>query len=106
MAIFYALLNIAEINSYILIKTMSHAYKQTVRYIFFFFLKNLSINHVRPFLQARSNISTLPPSIRSLIRKHVGDERKDIKDDTPKEIGRCVLCGRIKNNNTTVVCSE
>ena len=108
LAVFFSLLNIGGINAFVIHSEKNPQSPPQPRRIF---LKNLSTLLMKCHLQQRLRIPQLPTHAKAIIRRLVeneGTERKDNCDPPPaKKIrGRCVLCGRQKNNNTTLKCSE
>lgn len=102
MSIFYALLNIAGINSQIILASAPNTASLKRRY----FLKNLSLALIKPHLESRSSIMNLPIKSREIIKRHIAEKETTKAEEPPKKKGRCNPCGRAKNNNTTLICSR
>lgn len=98
--IFYALLNIAAVNAFVIHYSVPNCQKTTR----FQFLKSLARSLVEPHMKRRLQNQVLPRQLRSLIAKllgetmptqqvHVGDKRK-----------RCGLCPRERDRKTKFQC--
>lgn len=104
LALFFQLLNIAGINSNIIYNGVFIEKSITPRRIF---LKNLSLSLMKPLLEERSKIKTLPTDIRQSLSKYTPQEKTvEPTEKEEKKRGRCFLCGRAKNRNTTISCQS
>lgn len=102
LAIFFQLLNIAGINSQILYNAKHINEAQKFRRLF---LKELSISLMKPHLEERAEIKTLPPDIRLFLNRYKKPQEERLEDEQPAKIrGRCFSCGRQKNRVTTMKC--
>ncbi|GFR01959.1 DDE_Tnp_1_7 domain-containing protein [Trichonephila clavata] len=102
LAIFFQLLNIAGINSQILYNAKHINEAQKFRRLF---LKELSISLMKPHLEERAEIKTLPPDIRLFLSRYKRPHEERLEDEPPAKIrGRCFSYGRQKNRVTTMKC--
>lgn len=103
LVIFFSIMDLAAINARILVKSNSEN-PTTLRRIF---LKNLGLSLMKPFLEERANISSLPIDIRTGLAKYKKPTLVAEGGETnTKRKGRCVTCGRGKNINTTITCDN
>ncbi|GFR33460.1 DDE_Tnp_1_7 domain-containing protein [Trichonephila clavata] len=87
LAIFFQLLNTAGINSQILYNAKHINEAQKFRRLF---LKELSISLMKPHLEERAEIKTLPPDIRLFLSRYKRPQEERLEDETPAKIrGRC-----------------
>lgn len=107
MATFFALQNVAGINAQILLNFSEPSASPKFRRIF---LKNLATSLMKPHLQDRANLRSLPVHSKAIIRRVLSsdgiNEEQEIQPPAKKGKGRCTSCGRAKNNYTTISCSE
>lgn len=108
MALFYALLNVAGVNAQVLLNfSKPDASPKFRRY----FLKNLVTSLMKPHLENRQKMQFLPTHSKAIIRRllpSTADKQAENNNEPPakKLKGRCTECGRMKNNYTTIMCSE
>ena len=60
---------------------------------------------MKPYLEERASLKCLPQDIQVSLAKYRKVEDPGLKETNRKKVGRCVLCGRSKNINTTSRCS-
>ncbi|XP_014467763.1 PREDICTED: uncharacterized protein LOC106740840 isoform X2 [Dinoponera quadriceps] len=118
LAVFFALLDVAGMNAQVLYNVSRRESPQKYRRVF---LKNLALALLKPQLQERAKIKTLPVNIRAVILHQVGgcegnpqqDEQGSSRkrshevmseDGAVRKKGRCFMCGRAKNTSTTLKC--
>ncbi|EFN89668.1 hypothetical protein EAI_10628 [Harpegnathos saltator] len=118
LAVFFALLDVAGMNAQVLYNVSRRESPHKYRRVF---LKNLALALLKPQLQERAKIKTLPLNIRAVILHQVGDcegnqheleqssSRKrnhEVMNDegAARKKGRCFMCGRAKNTSTTLKC--
>ena len=107
LAVFYILMNIAGINSWVIytFNTPSDEPQRRIR-----FLKNLSLSLMKEHLVSRSQIPSLPRDVSAFLEKYrplpVEDDGDGIAGRPPKKRGRCFSCGRQKNSSTSMKCDK
>ena len=101
LAVFFALMDIAGINAQIIYCANESNPKNPRR----IFLKNLSYAMMKSHLTQRAKISNLPCDISAFLRRYQETQRP-VEEPPTKKSGRCVICGRSKNINTTVRCDS
>lgn len=103
LVIFFQLMNIASINSQKLYNATHIDNPQKFRRIF---LKELSISLMKPYLEERAEIRTLPSDIRLFLNKYKRSQEEQPEEGPPAKIRRrCFCCGRQKNRVTTIKCT-
>lgn len=100
LVIFYQLLNIAGINSNV-IYNATHVDGENRR----IFLKNLSMNLMKPYLCMRAKIPNLSLEVKQFLRPYRPND-EPIEMNPNKTRGRCIQCGRKKNRTTTITCQS
>ncbi|KAL4153044.1 hypothetical protein QTP88_000877 [Uroleucon formosanum] len=100
LTIFYSLLNIAGINSFIIIKDNdSEKHKKLTRR---YFLKELSKELCMSYWKHRLTIKTLPKHLKISLKNLTGQQQEQSeRQDCP---GRCVYCSTKKNRRTNTHC--
>lgn len=101
LCIFFQLINISGINSQIIYnRSDTEALPRRL------FLKQLSLQLMKPHLENRLQCQNLPTDIKILIKKHVDVEQGiNSAEEPPRKIrSRCYICGRRKNRVTTMRC--
>jgi len=100
LTIFYSLLNIAGINSFIIIKDNdSEKHKKLTRR---YFLKELSKELCMSYWKHRLTIKTLPKHLKISLKNLTGQQQEQSeRQDCP---GRCVYCSTKKNRKTNTRC--
>lgn len=101
LVIFFALLDIAGINAQVLF----HSKFENPKLLRRFFLKNLAYDMMKPHLMERAKIPSLPSDISIFLRRY-RETSVVVEEPSAKKRGRCVVCGRAKNNNTTIKCDS
>lgn len=103
MVIFYAMLNVAGINSFV-IHNINNPNKKTLRRDF---IRQLSFQLINDNLKYRATLPHLPRSLKERIKEICG------MDESPKEAeaknntrGRCRFCDRKKNRPTRYFCCK
>lgn len=101
LALFFTLTNIASVNAQILYE----ANNEDCRVIRKTFLKNLSLSLMRNHLCERAKILTLPTEIRAILARYREEPIEIQKEnEESRKRGRCHLCARAKNVDTTIKC--
>ncbi|XP_043468005.1 uncharacterized protein LOC122502151 [Leptopilina heterotoma] len=101
LALFFTLTNIASVNAQILYE----ANNVDCRVIRKTFLKNLSLSLMRNHLCERAKILTLPTEIRAILARYREEPIEIQKEnEESRKRGRCHLCARAKNVDTTIKC--
>lgn len=102
MALFFALLNIAGINSHILYCWTKKEFQLPRKQ----FLKNLSLILVKGLIQERSSLTNLSSKLKTTVSKYSETNRSgiNVEENSTKSKDRCYMCGRAKNNYTTIRC--
>ncbi|XP_022913435.1 piggyBac transposable element-derived protein 4-like [Onthophagus taurus] len=107
MVVFYALLNIAGINSIVIHKFNNPTVTQPRRT----FLRNLSMALIDGHLRQRAQLHCLPRQMSSRIREITGYEEPlqgaaaTPSDENIPKRGRCAYCDRRKNRPTKYSCT-
>ena len=102
LALFFTLLNIASVNAQILYESSNEDYR-TIRKKF---LKNLALGLMKNHLCERAKILTLPTEIRAVLAKYTVEPAEKQKENLEsRKRGRCHLCTRAKNVDTTIRCA-
>lgn len=102
LALFFTLTNIASVNAQILYE----ANNEDCRVIRKKFLKNLSLSLMKNHLCERAKILTLPIEIRAILARYRVEpiEIQKENNEESRKRGRCHLCARAKNVDTTIKC--
>lgn len=101
LIIFFSIMDMAGINAQILFNSNLNNPNYPRR----IFLKNLSLALMKPYLEERANLKCLPQDIQVSLAKYRKVEDPVTQRVQRKKVGRCTLCGRSKNINTTSRCS-
>ena len=107
LAVFYILMNIAGINSWVIytINTPSDVPQRRI-----LFLKNLSLSLMIEHLVSISQIPSLPRDVSASLEKYrslpVEDDGDGITGRPPKKRGSCFICGRQKNSSASMKCDQ
>lgn len=104
LVLFYALLNVAGINAYVIFKANLEN-RSVIRREF---LKNLALQLMKPLLIERSMTASLPSDIKAFLQLYKPPEKElhQNADELPmKKRSRCVPCGRSKNKWTQMKCN-
>ena len=101
LALFFTLMNVASVNAQILYESNN----QNSRVIRKKFLKNLVLSLMKNHLCERAKILTLPAEIRAILAKYRDEPvEKQKENEESRKRGRCHLCTRAKNIDTTIRC--
>lgn len=105
MVIFYSMMNVSGINSYIINKYKSDIIDETPRR---FFLETLGMELVHDHMRRRFFNKRIPRSIRSRIKDICQIEEQAIPAPNPQpdRRGRCFYCSRQKNRPTKYSCQK
>lgn len=107
MRYFYAILDIAAINRFVIYKSNSKmdSFSNDVRISF---LKTLALSLTKPLMEKRLNNAHLPRELRSSIGKLL--EKEPVELDKPTQAQpqkkRCDFCDRSKDRKGNVFCSK
>lgn len=101
LVIFFSIVDMAGINAQVLFNYNLHNTIIPRR----IFLKNLSLTLMKPYLEERASLKCLPQDIQVSLTKYRKVEDPVLHEPQRKKVGRCILCGRSKNINTTSRCS-
>lgn len=106
LAIFFAMLDIAGVNTGVLVNTTRSQEKVIQRRQI---LTQLGLSLTKPHLMDRVSINSLPRELRKLVSNIVGIESTGSSDTEVSRSGRknqrCSLCPRSADRKTTRVCS-
>ncbi|KAG8290202.1 hypothetical protein J6590_087952 [Homalodisca vitripennis] len=69
-------------------------------------LEEIGLSFVRPFMQIRVQIMSLPRELRSSIKKFLPEEEIVAPRERPPTRGRCNFCPRLQDRKTTFICEE
>lgn len=104
MAVFYRLLNIASINSFILYM----CYKYTKMLTRFDFTKQLAMVMVEPLLRRRLMVPNIRRDTKETIKKILGENveraREDVPNDRMEKRKTCSKCPAVKERKTQYKC--
>ncbi|XP_022911999.2 piggyBac transposable element-derived protein 4-like isoform X1 [Onthophagus taurus] len=103
LRIFYGMMDIAGINSYVIYKWNEDADKPVQRSAF---LKQLSMSLVEEHLRGRMNNGRLPREIRSNIRQILKCDEEEVLQRAEGPLGRCDYCPRAKNRKARNKCEH
>ncbi|XP_039276182.1 uncharacterized protein LOC120350035 [Nilaparvata lugens] len=109
-AIFYVLLNIASINSRVLLSFIKPQEAPRRR----IFQKNLAMGLLNEHLATRAQIRSLPKDISVYLEQYKRPEEQCMyfklcttpNEPPTKKRGNCVLCGRQKNSSASMKCDK
>lgn len=104
MVLFYDLLNIAAINAYCIHKHHCIESNQKVKRVDF--LETISWELIKPQIEHRSTIASLPVELRRRAKLLVGtQELMNVRQEDKTGLrGRCYICGRGRNKTTRKYC--
>ena len=105
LCIFFHLVNISGVNGQILYNKTRNSVDAVQNKSQF--LKNLAMSLMKPHLQNRVQLQSLPADIQSILSKYKPQSQADTHEPPPsKSRERCHPCGRAKNRVTTMRCSS
>lgn len=100
MVLFYTLLNVAGINSYIIFKNKNLSVTKPRR----LFLENLAMELLDGHIRRRAIQENIPKGIKLRLREICGITVEN--NPKPVTYGRCYLCGSKKNRKTKFSCEK
>ena len=100
LVLFFQMINIEGINSNIIYKYFHIDSNKQPRRIF---LKNVALSLMKPHLETRANIETLPIDIKGFLSKYKKTST-NIERNVTRNRGKCVFCESKKNRVTTITC--
>lgn len=101
LTLFYSLLNIAGVNAYIILKSNTEVGSRRM------FLKDLTMELCKDFLETRLTMRSIRRDVRVRIRELLGKEPDgDIQRRDPQFPGRCSFCSSKKNRKTKTTCTQ
>jgi len=107
LAVFYILMNIAGINSWVIYTINTPSDELQCRILF---LKNLSLSLMKEHLISRSQIPSLPRDVSAFLEKYrplpVEDDWDGITGRPLKKWGSCFICGQQKNSSASLKCYQ
>lgn len=103
LVIFFCLMNTVGINSQVIHATNHNFEKKIIRRKF---LEEIGLSLVRPFMQIRAQILTLPRELRLSIKKFLPEEEEVAPRERPPARGRCNFCPRVQDRKTPYICEE
>lgn len=106
LSIFFALINIAGVNSQVIYSMLKANEDPILRR---HFLKNLSQELMKEHMQSRSKITSLPLDLKAFLQlQYPQPTTTPSTSSSPppkKRRGTCVICGRSKNSSATMTCT-
>lgn len=103
MVIFYSILNLAGINSFVVFCSNNPNSTQKRRG----FLRTLALELIKPHLSVRSNLQTIPRTLRNRLQEISGtpDTAQAVAPPN-QQTGRCAICSSRKSRKTRFFCRK
>lgn len=104
LTLFFSLLNIASINSFVILRSNVQEEIGNRRQ----FIKSVVKELCKEQLNKRASMPMIPTRIRYKVRELTGQPVRqvvELAENEPRS-GRCFLCGRVKNRKTQTRCSQ
>lgn len=103
MVVFFCLLNTAGINAQVIVASNKKFAEKIVRRKF---LQELGISLVKPFMEERVHIVSLPKKLRSEIKKFLPADEEPAAPRERLARGRCDVCPRSRDRKTPFSCEK